>query len=1152
MEDIAKRIASLSPKQLALLDQRLRGNHSPALAAPVSRRPGRGRRAPLSFAQERLWVLDQLRPGNPAYNLWLTVPLSGQVRADLVKGALDEIVRRHEVLRTTFAVSDGRPVQVIADALHLGLSVADLRGCPAPMRQMESASRISREAQQPFDLSRGPLVRALLLHLTDSEHLLLICMHHIISDGWSLNVLVGEFNALYAAALRGRPAALPEPALQYADFAVWQREYLKGEVADRLLEYWRRRLEGAPELLNLPTENPPPGVRSFQGAAQYWPLRRSTAARLKSFAQAARSTSFITLLAGFKALLSRYTGQEDIVVGSPIANRNRKELEPLIGFFVNTLVLRTAVPPELSFRELLGRVQDVTLDAHAHQDLPFERLVAELLTSRDPSHNPLFQVMFSVQSADNLGGLSQTLDALGDRDSFPDPPPPPAPAWVKFDLSLTFIDAGTGVLALWEYRTDLFSHALIAGMARHFDTLLGDSLAEPERPLSDFPLLSEDEQRQQLFEWNPAVTPRAESACLHELVEAQAERTPEEVAVVCGEERLTFTELNARANVLARRLVELGVGAEKRVGIAVGRSGHMVAGILAVLKAGAAYVPLDPSYPAARLAYMAEDAGVEVILTQESLLAPLREVTEALPVTLLPLDAPPAARATAHDASNLGRTAGPDNLAYVIYTSGSTGKPKGVMIPHRAIVNHMRWMLSEWQFRGDDRVLQRTAISFDASVWELFAPLMSGARLVLSKHGASGFEYVADEIVEQGVTVLQLVPSLLRVLLERGGLARCRTLRRVFCGGEALSSELVNSFYQQQKAELCNLYGPTEAAIDASWWRCQPGCARAVTPIGQPVSNAQMFILDKHLRLVPVGVTGELHIGGEGLARGYLNRPSLTAESFVPCPFGGTPGARLYRTGDLARYLPDGSVEFVGRADGQVKIRGFRIELAEIEAVLARQPDVKACVALDEDDGFGSRRVVAYATLKPGAHPNVADLQAALARTLPQHMVPAAFVFLDEFPLLPNGKLDRAALRHARPRAAEVAEEEEDGAPRTEVEEKLAKIWMEVLKLERLRVGDNFFALGGHSLLATQVVSRVRDTFGVELPLNRIFEAPTVATLAAGIEQLQAEGPAGQSEAALQLGGEHSRLTERIDQLSEEEIDALLLELKNGAGNSAR
>lgn len=1142
MKDLVKRLASLTPNQLALLDQRIKSSQAqPTQIRPPVRRARDGN-PPLSFAQERLWFLDQFQPNNPAYNLALNIFLPGPVNDSLVAKTLDEIIRRHESLRTTFIMHDGRLVQSINAAFKLNLSVLDLRTQPEQARQVESATRIQQEMQRPFDLSTGPLIRALLLHHTDAEHWLLVVMHHIVSDGWSLGVFMDEFHTFYERFTSGQPAALPELPIQYADFAIWQREMLSGDLAAPLLEYWRRQLTGAPELLNLPTDYPLSGTRTFRGAAQYRPLERGTAAGLKHLAQSERATLFMVMLAGFKLLLYRYTGQDDLVVGSPVANRSCKEIEPLIGFFVNTLVLRTQIPHQCSFRELLRRVRDITIDAQAHQDLPFEHLVAEFLSSRDPSRNPLFQVMFATQNANGPAGMEKlqrgsVLETTGAQ------LPPPVNTSVKFDLTLTVVEHNADMLAIWEYRTDLFSHETISRMGQHFEALLRSALEEPERNLSDLPMMSEAERQLQLVSWNSSAPVKTTPSCLHELIEEQAAATPDDIALVCDERQLTFAELNWRANHLAHYLRGLGVGAEKRVGVCAARSAEMVLGILAVLKAGGAYVPLDPSYPRQQLAFMLKDAGIEIVLTRETLRPLMNEVAaEDHPAAFICLDEWLTAQPLTRPSAPPARLTGPDNIAYVIYTSGSTGQPKGVMIPHRAIVNHMRWMLSQWPLDRDDRILQRTPISFDASVWEIFAPLMSGARLVLSTSDASNYSSIPGEISRYGITVLQVVPSLLRVLLEGTGLTGCDSLRRVYCGGEALSSLIVNRFYEQQDALLFNLYGPTEAAIDASWWRCSKEHERPIMPIGRPISNAQAYILDGAMRLLPAGATGELYIGGEGLARGYLGRPALTAEAFVPSPFGETPGARLYRTGDMVRYLPDGTLEFVGRRDHQVKVRGFRIELTAVDAVMVRHPEVKSAAVVAQEDGFGDRRLIAYATSRGGSAPPATELRRFLGQTLPAHMIPSAFVFLDELPLLPNGKINRAAL--ARLKFGSSLLQEEFVAPQNEIERKLVEIWQGVLKVERLGVRDNFFALGGHSLLASQVTARVRDAFGIDFPLSQIFESPTISALAEVVKTMLARHPPDLAHPLVSGEGQRRKLIDSIEHLSETEIDALLLEFQ--------
>lgn len=1140
MEHISKRLANLSPKKLALLDRKLRASARPSAAGVIPPRSNRTDPAPLSFAQERLWFLDQFHPGNSAYNLPLTIPLNGSLNLTALTSALNEMVQRHEVLRTSFRIVDAKPLQVIEPQLEITPSVLDLRHLPEQAKQLETIRRTSEEMLRSFDLGMGPLMRALLLRQSETESLLFVNMHHIVSDGWSQGVFVREFGLLYDAFCNGRPSPLPELHIQYADFAVWQREYLAGDHGKNLLDYWRQQLEGAPSILNLPLDYVMPATRSFQGAVQYRPLKNSLSKKLKNLAQAENISLFVVLLAGFKALLYRYTGQKDLVVGSPIANRNYEELERLIGFFVNTLVLRVRLSGDESFQDLLKSVRDVTLDAYAHQDFPFEWLVAELLSSRDPGHNPLFQVMFGLQNANALPDNTRSMGGAADEDSSPVVYPPPGSTLAKFDLVLTGIESGSGVTAIWEYRTDIFQHATITRMAQHFETLLESALDHPAQPLSSLNMLDDAEVREQVYEWSQSSTTAPVEHCLHDLIALRVEQSPEAIALIWNDETLTFRELDHLSSSLARRLRALGIDSEKRVGICMHRSPTMIASILAVLQAGGVYVPLDPSYPTDRLVYMAEDAGLSLLLTQEALVPRASEIIAAGSIPLLAADSQNDILADPCE-EHLQTAALADNLAYIIYTSGSTGKPKGVMISHRAIVNHMRWMLSTWPLGPDDRILQRTPISFDASIWELFAPLMSGAALVLSSHDASNYDSITSEIVRHEVTVLQLVPSLLRVLLDQGRLVGCHSLRRVYCGGEALSNKVEKQFYKQQKAELYNLYGPTEAAIEVSSWKCSGDWERSFLPLGRPITNAQIYILDKHLNAVPSGLTGELYIGGECLARGYINRPDLTAELFIPSPFGNVPGGRLYRTGDLARFLPDGNIEFVGRSDHQVKIRGFRIELAEIETALLGWPEIETAAVIDEDDNAGGRRLVAYVVPKSGTAPKVESLRAFVGQTLPAYMVPAAFVLLEKLPVLPNGKLNRAALPKIggeRPML-----EGEFQAPGNEIEEKLSFIWQEVIGLHRIGINDNFFALGGHSLMASQVVARIRDTFHIELPLSRAFESPTISELSLEIRQLIDARPNHTTPHAVRSEAERKELLSKIDQLSEEEIDSLLQEI---------
>ena len=794
---------------------------------------------------------------------------------------------------------------------------------------------------------------------------------------------------------------------------------------------------------------------------------------LKELGRREGATLFMTLLAAFKALLWRYTGQNDVVIGSPIANRNRAEIEELIGFFVNMLVLRTDVSGATTFRELLHRVREVCLQAYAHQDLPLEQLVEELAPERDMSRTPFFQVTFALQNTPRptpelVGLMVRPLDL--DR------------MIARFDLEFYLWEISKRLEGSFVYNTDLFEPGTIVRMTGHFQNLLEGIATDPDRRLSDLPLLMEDERHQLLVEWNATGADFPKDACIHQLFEEQVARTPEAIAVVFEDKQLTYRELNCRANRLAHHLQRLGVGPDVFVGICVERSLEMVIGILGILKAGGAYAPLDPSYPAERLGFMLGDAQVPVLLTQKGLVQELDK--NGAHIVYLDSDWQAIAQQKAENPSS---GAEPDNLAYVLYTSGSTGRPKGVMVPHRALCNHMSWMTRTFPLNTKDHVIQRTPFSFDASVWEFYAPLMAGARLVIAPSDtARDPARMVDTIAQKQVTVLQVVPSLLQMLLEEPGFETCRCLRRTFCGGETLPVELQARFLNCMDAELCNLYGPTEATVDATFRICRGEAERGTVPIGRPVDNTQVFILDRELEPVPVGVPGELCIGGLGLTRGYLHRPALTAERFIPNPFSSEPGARLYRTGDLVRYRHDGNIEFLGRLDHQVKIRGFRIELGEIESVLAQHPAVREAVVTAGEDGIKDRRLVAY-VVQGQAQGGLTsgELRRFLKQKLPNYMVPSAFVFLDILPLTPSGKVDRETL--PTPDRTRPDPEESFMAPRTPVECLLAEVWQEVLSVDRIGVYDNFFDVGGHSLLSIQVISRMEDRLGVRIsPMDMI------------------------------------------------------------------
>ncbi len=1058
-----------------------------AVSAPAIERAPREQGLLLSYAQQRLWFIDQLEPNSALYNIPAAVRLKGELNTAALEQTFGEIIRRHEVLRTRFATVNGSPVQLISAALPFSLPVVDLSDVGAAEREAEAQRLATAEAQRPFDLSLGPLFRVRLLRLSATEHILLCTMHHIVSDGWSIWMLVREVATLYEAFSQGRPYALPELPIQYADYALWQREWLTGEVLETQLAYWREQLQGAPAVLELPTDHPRPAVQSFRGAAHRIELSAELTERLRQLSRAEGVTLFMTLLSAFSVLLSRLSGQDDIVVGTPIANRTRVETEGLIGFFVNTLVLRTKVEAEESFRELLRRVREVTLGAYSHQEVPFEKLVEELQPERDLSHSPLFQVLFTLQNAplSDLKLRDIELSSLQNRNGT-----------AKFDLALELTNSEWGAVGTIEYNRDLFDEETIERFSGHFQTLLDAIVGEPEQRVAELAILTHAERAQLLVEWNQTGTQYPSQSCIHELFEEQVERTPEAVAVVYKDERMTYAELNSRANQLAHYLRSRGVGPEALVGICVERSVEMVVGLLGILKAGGAYVPLDPEYPAPRLSFMLEDAAPTLLLTQAHLL-PLLPRTTATPFCL---DAQWAAVVAGLPTTNLGVRLEPGHAAYAIYTSGSTGRPKCAVNTHGGISNRLRWMQETYGLGSSDVVLQKTAFSFDVSVWEFFWPLMTGARLVLARQGlqrdAGG---LAELIREQGVSVLHFVPAMLQVMLEEPSWADCRSVRLVVASGEALMPEVVARFREQSVAELENLYGPTEAAVDVTRWRCRPSGESSAelrsVPIGRPIANIQLYILDEEQEPVPVGVAGELYIGGVGLARGYLKRPELTAERFVPHPFSAKPGARLYRTGDLAKYLPDGNIEFLGRVDQQVKLRGYRIELGEIETVLGQHPEIEQAVVILSAQG-SEPRLVAYLVAEQDL--GQGELRGYLKERLPEYMVPAVFVQLEALPLTPNGKIDRKAL--PAPEEGRIEAGQEYVAPQTQVEELLVGVWEAVLGVERVGVYDNFFELGGDSILSIQIVARANKS-GLNLAPNLIFQYQTIAQLASVAEE---------------------------------------------------
>ncbi len=1067
--------------------------------------------APLSFAQQRLWFLDRLEPGSSAYNLPVLLELSGPLQPAALSAAVAEVVRRHAALRTTFEVPEGGadPLQTVHPPASWEFPAIDLSVLPAPRRAAEAARLSDAEAGRPFDLRHGPLLRTLMLRLGVQEHRVLAAMHHIVSDGWSIGVLVSELAALYGAFSTGRPSPLAELPAQYPDFAVWQRRWLSGGEMERQLAWWRGRLADPP-VSELPFDRPRPAAWSYRGAVQRLVLPEDLTLRLERLGMGRGVTPFMMHLGAFFGLLGRYTGQDDLLVGAPVAGRSSPEVAGLIGFFVNTLALRGNLAGDPSSEELLARVRESALAAYAHQDFPFDNLVAELVPGRDLSRNPLFQVMLAFENFSSepveVGELAIRPGAVGGGTA-------------KFDLTLGVRIAGGRTLFEAEHSTDLFDPTTIARFLQHLVRLLEGIAAAPERRVAELPLLTTGEA-QQLREWNDTSVAFPTGLCLHELVEAQAARTPERPAVSFDGRSLTYRQLDLAANRLARRLRASGAMPESVVGVLAERSLDQMVGLLAVLKAGAGYLPLDPDYPAERLAWMIADSQVPVVLAEDRLAGGLpASVAGVAGARLVALD---GAADAGGDASPLKPCADPENLAYVIYTSGSTGRPKGAMLPHRAIVSHLRWMQEALPLRSSDRVLQKTSFAFDASVWEIWAPLSAGALLVIARQGEeSDPDALVRRVQEEGATVLQVVPSLLGALLE-GGLEKCRTLRRVCCGGEALTPALAEGFRSRLDAELINLYGPTETAMEVVVWAYERDGRRGVVPLGRPVSNTRIHLVDRELRLVPAGVHGELLIGGAQVGRGYLGRPELTAERFVPDPFSGEAGARLYRAGDLARWLADGVLDFLGRLDRQVKLRGLRIELGEIEAALGRHPGVSQAVVLVREDRIGAW----YVPVEPSAGvslPSAAELVAALRAELPEYMVPAWFESLPALPLLPNGKVDRRTLEGrvpaAMPRAARVA-------PGTPIEAAVAEVWSELLGIEEVGVADDFFTLGGHSLMAARLAVWLRERLRVEMPLRVIFQEPTVARLAAWIEAELRQADAGAAPVlAAGLGGAASPLS---------------------------
>jgi amino acid adenylation domain-containing protein len=1036
----------------------------------------------LSFEQRRFWYLDRLEPGTPAYNLPAAARLTGALDTEALARSIAEVVARHEMLRARVEQKGDEPTLAFAPPAPYQLPLVDLSHLSAADRESELQRQATLEIQRPFDLATGPLLRATLYRLRPQQHVILLVVHHLACDAWAMNWLAREIASLYQAFASGEDAPLPPPPARYADYVRRQRERLSDEVVREQLAYWTRQLAGAP-VVRLPSIRArPSGSPRGAGGHEPFQLSRERSEALRALSRREGVTPFMTLLAAFATLLHRYTGETDLCVGTPVATRGDPGLEAVVGCFLNDVVLRTDLSGDPTFLQLLQRVQRVTLEAYAHRDVPFERVVEALRPERAPGMTPLFQAMLVLHNARlpelEIAGLELT-------------PTHVEGGTAVSDIALV-LDDDECIGGVLEYRTALLDREAAARMLRHFDTLLAAIVDDAERPVSALPLLPDWERRQQLEEWNDTAVPVTDNACAHELVEAQVERTPDAVAVVSEGDAVTYRDLDERANRLAHVLRRRGVADGDVVGVCLERSVDLAVAALGVLKAGGAYLPLDPADPPARRGVMIEDARARALVTQQRLLDTLAASIVAAGAAVVALDDAGSALSEAPEHAP-GRRISAEQAAYVIYTSGSTGRPKGVVVPHRAIVNQVRWRQRQFPLSIGDAVLQRTPIGFDPSVWELLGPLSAGARLVVPRPGGDHEPaYLVELMAEHGVSAVQVVPSALEALLEQPGIERCRDLRHVFCGGEPLSRGLQRRFASRSSAALHNLYGPTETAIDATWWTCRPDDDRVVAPAGRPIANARVYLLDERLQPVPVGVAGELHIAGDGVALGYLNDEAATAARFVADPFEARPGARLYRTGDRARWSPDGTVTLLGRLDGQVKVRGVRVELGEVEAVLAEHPGVReAAVIADE----GAQRLSAYLVPVSGSAPSSASLRRWLASRLPDVMVPSRLEALDALPRTASGKVDRRALA-GRGGAAAGTTRRSVTAPRDDVERRLLEIWEELLEVRPISVTDDFFEVGGHSLLAVRLTARVEAALGEPLPVAEVLRARTVEALA--------------------------------------------------------
>ena len=1066
-----------------------KGGHSAQTGIPRAKRDGV---LPLSFSQERVWFLQRLQPTSIAYNFQCALHFKGPLDVTALRQSLSEIVRRHEVFRTTFPEVDGVPVQVVHDAQPVDLPIVDLRDLPQRERDTHMSQVLDREFQQHFDLTKLPLVRWMLFELDDNEHVLIHIEHHLLHDGWSFNVFLGELFGHYNAFQAGGESSLPELPAQFVDFAIWQRHWMQGEEAARQLEYWKEQLADAPSMLALPYDRPRPAKQEFRGAAPRVEIPIELCESLRTLSREEHVTLFVTMLAAFATLLHRYSDQDDICIGSGVANRRWRETETMSGMVINNIVLRMDLTSNPTFRELLQRASEITLEATANQDVPFDMVVDAIQPERKLSHNPLFQVMFGFHDAPMPAIELKDLDTefglvLSNKSA-------------KFDMTIIVIPhseqrlglpAGSvndGLTMIWEHNSDLFNADTIHRMTDYYKGLLEAVIADPDQRISDLPMLTEQQRQDFVVERAQTCTTFPRESTIQDLFEEQVDRSPGAIALAFDDQRCTYSQLNAQANSLAHHLGKLGVGANVPVGMCMERGIDMVVGMLGILKAGGAYVPMDPDYPRQRLDFMLSDTEAPVLLTQQHLLEKIGTVKSK--TVCLDSD---WSSISEQSQSNPERTATATDHAYVIYTSGSTGAPKGVVVDHRAVVRLVR-DTNYVQLDPSDRIAQASNASFDAATFEIWGALLNGACLVgVDRDITLSPSAYAEFLREQRITTLFITTALFNQIAREEPNA-FESLRCVMFGGEACDPECVRRVLDDGAPQrLLHVYGPTENTTFSTWHHVQAVPDQAVTiPIGKPISNTQAYIVDQYLNPVPIGVPGELLLAGDGLACGYWNRSELTDDMFAPNPFSDDPNNRVYKTGDRCRWLSDGTIEFLGRWDAQVKIRGFRIELGEIEAALGEQPSVSQAIAVVREDEPGDRRLVAYVVRRDSEENDASGLRRSLSSRLPSYMIPSAFVSLESLPLSPNGKVDRDAL----PAPTGQCPDEEYIAPESDTEKTIAAMWCDILRMERVGTQDNFFHLGGHSLLGTQLISRIRNEFNIELPLSCVFECPTIAELA--------------------------------------------------------